>query len=71
MVGMSVPYSPPGSVDLLTALQQMGVQNFYMQYFQQPGVAEAELEDDVAATMRRLTFIAGPHASAIYASQLV
>jgi pimeloyl-ACP methyl ester carboxylesterase len=56
VVGMSVPYSPPGPVDLLTALQQMGVQNFYMQYFQQPGVAEAELQADVAATMRRITF---------------
>jgi pimeloyl-ACP methyl ester carboxylesterase len=56
VVGMSVPYSPRGPVDLLTALQQMGVQNFYMQYFQLPGVAEAELEDDVAATMRRITF---------------
>jgi pimeloyl-ACP methyl ester carboxylesterase len=56
VVGMSVPYSPPGPVDLLSALQQMGVQNFYMQYFQEPGVAEAELEDDVAATMRRITF---------------
>jgi pimeloyl-ACP methyl ester carboxylesterase len=56
VVGMSVPYSPPGPVDLLTALQQRGVQNFYMQYFQQPGVAEAELEDDVATTLRRITF---------------
>ena len=56
VVGMSVPYSPPGPVDLLTALQRMGVQNFYMQYFQQRGVAEAELQADVASTMRRLTF---------------
>jgi pimeloyl-ACP methyl ester carboxylesterase len=56
VVGMSVPYTPPGPVDLLTALQRMGVQNFYMQYFQQPGVAEAELEGDVASTMRRITF---------------
>lgn len=56
VVGMSVPYSPPGPVDLLSALQQMGVSSFYMQYFQTPGVAEAELQADVAATMRRLTF---------------
>ena len=47
---MSVPYSPPGPVDLLSALQQMGVTTFYMQYFQTPGVAEAELQADVAAT---------------------
>lgn len=56
VVGMSVPYSPPGPVDLLSALQQLGVSTFYMQYFQTPGVAEAELQADVAATMRRLTF---------------
>jgi pimeloyl-ACP methyl ester carboxylesterase len=56
VVGMSVPYTPPGKVDLLSALAQQGVTNFYMQYFQSPGVAEAELEADVAATMRRVTF---------------
>lgn len=56
VVGMSVPYSPPGPVDLLSALQQMGVTRFYMQYFQTPGVAEAELQADVAATLRRATF---------------
>lgn len=56
VVGMSVPYSPPGPVDLLAALQTAGVNNFYMQYFQEPGTAEAELEADVAATIRRLTF---------------
>ena len=56
VVGVSVPFSPPGPVDLLSALQQMGVSSFYIQYFQTPGVAEAELQADVAATMRRLTF---------------
>jgi pimeloyl-ACP methyl ester carboxylesterase len=56
VVGMSVPYSPPGPLDLLSALQQMGVSRFYMQYFQTPGIAEAELQADVAATIRRLTF---------------
>lgn len=56
VVGLSVPYSPPARVDLLSALAQRGVQNFYMQYFQSPGVAEAELEADVAASMRRITY---------------
>jgi len=56
VAGLSVPYSPPGPMDLLSALERMGVRTFYMQYFQAPGVAEAELEADVAATMRRLTF---------------
>jgi pimeloyl-ACP methyl ester carboxylesterase len=56
VVGMSVPYSPPGPVDLLTALAQQGISHFYMQYFQVPGAAEAELEADVSATLRRITY---------------
>ena len=56
VAGLSVPYTPPGPVDLLSALEAQGVQRFYMQYFQAPGVAEAELESDVAATMRRLNY---------------
>ncbi len=56
VAGLSVPYSPPGPIDLLSALEQQGIHNFYMQYFQAPGVAEAELEADVGATLRRTTF---------------
>ncbi|MBV0881483.1 alpha/beta hydrolase [Noviherbaspirillum sp. L7-7A] len=56
VAGMSVPYSPPSGVDLLTALERQGISTFYMQYFQTPGVAEAELEADIEATIRRITF---------------
>ena len=56
VAGMSVPYSPPAGVDLLTALEKQGLTTFYMQYFQTPGVAEAELEADVEATIRRVSF---------------
>ena len=56
VVGLSVPYTPPSPVDLLSALRAMGVDNFYTQYFQTPGVAEAELQADVAATLRRVTY---------------
>jgi pimeloyl-ACP methyl ester carboxylesterase len=56
VVGMSVPYAPPASIDLLTALERQGVTTFYMQYFEQEGVAEQELEADVAATLRRITY---------------
>jgi pimeloyl-ACP methyl ester carboxylesterase len=56
VVGLSVPYVPPSRIDLLTALEQQGITNFYMQYFQQEGVAEEELQADVAATMRRITY---------------
>jgi pimeloyl-ACP methyl ester carboxylesterase len=56
VAGLSVPYAPPAGIDLLGALARQGVTTFYMQYFQTPGVAEAELEADVEATIRRITF---------------
>ena len=56
VAGLSVPYTPPGRVDLLSGLERRGVHTFYMQYFQTPGVAEAELQADVAAALRRITF---------------
>lgn len=56
VAGLSVPYAPPGPVDLLTALENQGIKTFYMQYFQAPGVAEAELQADVAASLRRITY---------------
>jgi pimeloyl-ACP methyl ester carboxylesterase len=56
VVGMSVPFAPPGRVDLISALEKQGVTGFYMQYFQTPGVAEAEFERDVEATIRRIHY---------------
>ena len=56
VVGMSVPFSPPGPIDFLSALKKQGIENFYMQYFQTPGVAEAELEADVETSIRRIHF---------------
>ena len=56
VAGLSVPYSPPGPMDLLTALESRGITRFYMQYFQALGVAESELEADVAASLRRITY---------------
>jgi pimeloyl-ACP methyl ester carboxylesterase len=56
VAGMSVPFTPQGKTDLLSALQAQGITTFYMQYFQTPGVAEAELEADVAASLRRIYF---------------
>ena len=56
VVGMSVPYAPPGKVDLISSLESAGIHDFYMQYFQPPGVAEAELERDPAASIRRIHF---------------
>ena len=56
VVGMSVPFSPPGRVELLSALEQQKISTFYMQYFQTPGLAEAELEQDVEMSLRRIYF---------------
>lgn len=56
VAGMSVPYAPPARVDPLTALEQYGIRTFYVQYFQAPGVAEAELGADPEATIRRVTY---------------
>lgn len=54
--GLSV--APPwrGRERPLDTLAKSGVTNFYWQYFQKPGVAEAEFERDVDYTMRAVTF---------------
>jgi pimeloyl-ACP methyl ester carboxylesterase len=56
--GMSVPYVPPGYVDILSALEKLGINDFYLQYFQKPDVPEAELQQDVLGALRRLYFTA-------------
>jgi len=58
VVGMSVPFSPPSSVRFMDFLKERGITDFYMQYFQTPGVAEAALEKDVRSSIRRLSFTA-------------
>jgi pimeloyl-ACP methyl ester carboxylesterase len=58
VVGLSVPYTPRGPVSLLTAVRAVLGEGFYMVYFQQPGVADAELARDVRATMRRFLYSA-------------
>ena len=49
VAGISVPYNPPGGpvrpTDVFAGMR--GEERFYIDYFQQPGVAEAELEKDV------------------------
>lgn len=55
---MSVPYAPPGYVDILSALDKLGINDFYLQYFQKPGVPEAELQQDIKAALRRLYYTA-------------
>src|SRR5215475_9696040 len=54
VIGLSVPYRPRGPVRPTTAMPQTDDTVFYQLYFQTPGVAEVELEQDVRATIRRL-----------------
>ena len=58
VVGMSVPWTPRGGIDLLSALRKQGITRFYMQYFQSPGVAEAEFEQNVRTSLRRIYYTA-------------
>lgn len=59
VVGMSVPYGPRGDFKPTDGLKMVFGENFfYILYFQEPGVAEAELEADVTATIRKLYFSA-------------
>jgi epoxide hydrolase A/B len=56
VIGLSVPFRPRGPVKPSTLMPQTDDAIFYQLYFQTPGVAEAELQRDVRATMRRLAY---------------
>jgi len=57
VAALSVPYAPRGAVRPTDALRQAAGDRFmYMLYFQTPGVAETELEQDVPKTLRRLLY---------------
>lgn len=52
VAGLSVPPWRRGRGRPLETLRKDGIENFYWQYFQEPGVAEREFEADVDFTMR-------------------
>jgi pimeloyl-ACP methyl ester carboxylesterase len=55
VVGMSVPFVPRAPAPPVALLRQLFAGHwFYMVYFQERGVADADLGRDVATTMRRL-----------------
>src|SRR6266850_3512192 len=56
VIGLSVPFRPRTPVRPSSAMPQTDDAVFYQLYFQQPGVAEAELQLDVRSTMRRLAY---------------
>lgn len=55
VVGMSVPFLPRGPMSPVELMRQLfGEMFFYILYFQEPGVADADLGADTAKTMRRM-----------------
>jgi pimeloyl-ACP methyl ester carboxylesterase len=54
VAGLSVPPPFRGRGRPLDTLRDSGISNFYWQYFQNPGVAEAEFERNVELSMRTL-----------------
>jgi pimeloyl-ACP methyl ester carboxylesterase len=56
VIGLSVPFRPRGSVRPTTLMPRTDDAIFYQLYFQEPGVAEAELERDVRTTMRTVAW---------------
>jgi pimeloyl-ACP methyl ester carboxylesterase len=56
VIGLSVPYRGRGPVRPSTVMPQTDTALFYQLYFQTPGVAEADLERDPKASIRRLLY---------------
>lgn len=66
VVGMSVPYLPRGPMPPVQMMRAMFQNNFfYILYFQEPGVAEAEFEADVDRSMRLFTWVASGEGAGI------
>jgi pimeloyl-ACP methyl ester carboxylesterase len=59
VAGLSVPYFPPAETSFLDAARAIYKDRFFYQlYFQEEGVAEAELEADVRTSLRKLYYAA-------------
>lgn len=58
VAGLSVPYRPRGRISAIDAFKRAGMETIYMMYFQQPGIAEAEFERDVARALRSVYYSA-------------
>jgi pimeloyl-ACP methyl ester carboxylesterase len=56
VIGLSVPYRPRGGVAPTGVMAQNADAHFYQLYFQKPGVAEAELEADARASLRKILY---------------
>jgi pimeloyl-ACP methyl ester carboxylesterase len=56
VVNLSVPYRPRGEARPTSVMPRTADAQFYQLYFQEPGVAEAELERDPRATVRAMLY---------------
>lgn len=69
VAALSVPFRPRGPVRPTSVMPRTADAQFYQLYFQEPGVAEAELERDPRATVRNMLYGAsGEGAAAIHAA---
>jgi len=63
VAGLSVPYSPRGDIRPLDSFRALaGDQTFYIDYFQEPGVAETEVEQDLRGWLQGFYFTASGEA---------
>jgi pimeloyl-ACP methyl ester carboxylesterase len=58
VIGLSVPFTPRRLARPTSVMPQADDALFYQLYFQTPGVAEAEFEQDVPRTIRRMLYSA-------------
>ena len=56
VVGLSVPFRPRSPARPTSVMPQTAEAHFYQLYFQEPGVAEAELEQDPRASVRKMLY---------------
>jgi pimeloyl-ACP methyl ester carboxylesterase len=57
VAGLSVPHTPPMDLSLLDLFDQLYADRFfYMLYFQEPGVAEADFGVDLRAALKKVYF---------------
>ena len=69
VAALSVPYRPRSEAPPTSVMPRTADAQFYQLYFQEPGVAEAELERDPRATVRTMLFGAsGEGAAAVRAA---
>ena len=69
VAALSVPFRPRGEARPTSVMPRTADAQFYQLYFQEPGVAEAELERDPRATVRTMLFGAsGEGAAAVRAA---